>query len=338
MENLNLEQVKELVVKLSLEDRLKLWQYIADLPDSGVQTGDLEAPETTLDGLPAEGTDPDLPVMVSTGNHALLFLKSREILQVTFRPENFRQSQMEIRSWKDAPPSDEVKAQIQEILRLHGAPERTEEELLAAHRQTVREIFEAATLRTSTEFAELLKHFVWLLYDGGMKVAEIGWRNDLARQTGTPTLKLDLIIKTLQPHWKRIKTHLNLSPGGRQNVKHQWSVRDRTCLAVHYDRLKPIWRGAKKAAKQAQEAKELSRRKTWKDQVAAAYKDADLPDDLVAQLAPDINAQPADLALLHAARLCLPVSYSTKVLKQKLRKFNPTPKASSKSTKNKGTS
>jgi hypothetical protein len=107
---------------------------------------------------------------------------------------------------------------------------------------------------------------------------------------------------------------------------------------VNYDRLKPIWRGAKKAAKQAQEATELGRRKTWKDQVAVAYKDQELPDDLIAQLALNINAAPADLALLHAARLCLPVSYSTKVLKQKLRKFNPVPKSSPKTAKNEGSS
>src|SRR5229473_5237987 len=108
MENLNLEQVRELATKLSPEDRLQLWQYLADLPDSGVQSGNLEAPETTLDGESAEGANQDLPVMVSTPTSATLFLKSREILQVTFRPENYRQSQMEIRSWKDAPPSEEV--------------------------------------------------------------------------------------------------------------------------------------------------------------------------------------------------------------------------------------
>ncbi len=96
---------------------------------------------------------------------------------------------------------------------------------------------------------------VSLLYDGGMKVVELGWRNDFARQTGQRTKTLDEMVKILEPHWKQIKSHLSLAPGGRQNVKHQWSPVDHTCLAVNYDRLKPIWRGAKKAAKQALESK-----------------------------------------------------------------------------------
>lgn len=168
---------------------------------------------------------------------------------------------------------------------------------------------------------------------------EIAAANDFADHSGQRKRTLDEIIKILEPYWKHLKAHLNLSPGGRQNIKHQWTIRDHTCLAVHYDRLKPIWREAKKAAKQALTAKESSRRKNWKDQVAAAYKEEELPVDLVEQLALTINAQPAELALIHAARICLPnVSYSTRVLKQKLKQFNPVSRTSSKTTTNKGTS
>jgi hypothetical protein len=325
-----LERVQELAQKLSPEDRLALWHFLAELPDSGVQSGNLAAPETNLDGTPVQDVDPNVPVIVSTDTSASIFLKSREIFQVTFRPDNFQKSKTEVQSWRDAPPSERVKEQFREIFRLHGKPEPDEARMIEAAKEASTQIYDLHMARTAREFAARLKHMVWLLYDGGMAVAEFGWQNEFARQTGQRTKTLKDAIKMLEPHWYQIKRHLNVKPGGRRNVKHQWSVRDHTCLAVHYDRLKPIWRGAKKAAKQALEAKELSRRKTWKEQVAAAYKDEQLPEDLIEQLAPNINSAPADLALIHAARLCLPVQYSTKVLKQKLGKFNPVPKPSPK--------
>jgi hypothetical protein len=329
-----LERVQELAQKLSPEDRIRLWHFISDLPDSGIHSGNLEAPETTLRGEPAEGTNPDLPVIVSTETSAILFLKNREIFHVTFRPDNFRQSHMQIRATKKVTPSEEVKNQIQEIFQLHGSPKRTEEDIVNAVNRAHLEIDEAAIFRTSNEFAAKLKHLVWLLYDAGMKVVEIGWRNDVARKMGQRTMTMSAAIETLGPYWKEIKTHLSMGRGGRQNVKHEWSVRDHTCLAVHYDRLKPIWRGAKKVARQALRASDTSRRKNWKEQVAAAYKDEDLPADLIEQLAPSVGTQPAELALLHAARLCLPVTYSTRILEEKLRKFNPVPKTSRKTRKN----
>lgn len=338
MSESKLEQVKKLVEQLSPEDRIQLWHFISELPDSGIQSGNLAAPETTLDGAQVGNVNPDLPIIVSTDTSATIFLRSREIFQVTFRPENFRQSRMEVYSWKDAPPSERIKGQLREILSLHGAPEPTDEDLIAASKAALQEVFEADTFRTSNEFSARLKHMVWLLYDGGMKIVELGWRNDFARQSGQRVKTLDEIVKELEPYWKQIKTHLNLAPGGRQNVKHQWSIKDHTCLAVHYDRLKPIWREAKKTARDALKSKDSTRRKNWKEQVMAAYKDEEFPVDLVEQLAPSVNSQPADLALIHAARRCLPVSYSTKILKAKLREFNPVPKPSREAGKNKGTS
>ncbi len=338
MENFDLERVKKLASKLSSEDRVLLWAYLADLPDSGIQSGDLGAAETNLDGTRVENVDPDTPIIVSTPTSATIFLKSREIFQVVFRPENFRKSQTEVHSWRDAPPPENVKEQIREIFRLHGAPEPKDKDIIAAAKKSAQEVFDAATFRTSNEFSARLKHMVWLLYDGGMKVAELGWRNEFARQTGQKTKSLKEMIEVLEPYWFQIKRHLNLKPGGRQHVKHQWSPRDHTCLAVHYDRLKPIWSEAKKAAKQALRARELSRRKNWKEQVAAAYKDENLPDDLIAQLAPSVDSSPADLALIHAARLCIPVTLSLKTLKRKLRQFNPVSRSSPKNDKNEGSS
>jgi hypothetical protein len=183
MESFDLEQVKELVAKLSPEDRVALWSYIADLPDSGIQSGSFDKPETTIGGAKIGDTtiDPDLPIMVSIPNSSTLFLRGREIFQVIFRPENFKKSRMEIRSWKDAPPSEKMKEEIRRAVALtsKGKATITDEQIIEAAKRPAREMFEVITDRTAREFAERLKHMVWLLYDGGMKIVELGISIDL---------------------------------------------------------------------------------------------------------------------------------------------------------------
>jgi hypothetical protein len=337
MSESNLEQVKRLAEQLPPEGRLELWNYLADLPDSGIQSSSLDPPQVTPEGEEIEGAD-DLPLLVSTETTAAIFLKRRVIFQVAFHPDNYQRSQMQIRSWKDAPPPARVKEQIREILQLHGSPEPTEEAIIEACKQSQQQIFEARTFRMANEISARLPHMVMLLYNGGTKFIELAVENDLAEKFDKRKRTLEEIVEILEPYWKQIKAHLNLSTGGRHNVKHEWTTRDHTCLAVHYDRLKPIWLDAKKTARVALKSPNVSRRKNWKEQVIAAYKDEELPIDLVEQLDPSMHIRPADLALLHAARICLPVSYSTKILKTKLRKFNPVPRPSRKNSKNEGSS
>lgn len=337
MPDADLEQVKKLVEQFSPEERIQLWHHISELPDSGIHGGSLDPPPISTEGATQTDTvtvDGDSYTIVFTDVTAAVLLKNRPIFQVFFYPENYQLSRMEIRSWKDAPPTEQMKEQIQEIFKLHGAPEREEEAIIEAVKQSHLRVFEAMTFRMTNEISARLPHMTALLFDGGTKVIELGVENDLAEKFERRKRTLEEIVEILEPYWKQIKAHLNLSPGGRQNVKHQWSVRDHTCLAVHYDRLKPVWRDAKKTARSALKSNNASRRKNWKEQVIAAYKDEELPVDLVEQLAPSVDSKPADLALTHASRLCLPVSYSTKILKEKLRKFNPVPKPSGKSDKN----
>ncbi len=50
MTELNLERIKKIAEKFSAEDRLKLFHYLSDLPDSGIESGDLSQPPLTLQG------------------------------------------------------------------------------------------------------------------------------------------------------------------------------------------------------------------------------------------------------------------------------------------------
>ena len=110
-------------------------------------------------------------------------------------------------------------------------------------------------------------------------------------------------------------------------------------MSVYYDRLKPIWREAKKIAKAAQMSKERTRQQRWKEEVMTIYQEQDLPADLIDLLAIPQATPPADLALAHAARICIPdAAYSLKVLKAKLKHFNPAARTSPDNGENRGTS
>jgi hypothetical protein len=78
---------------------------------------------------------------------------------------------------------------------------------------------------------------------------------------------------------------------------------------VHYERLKPIWREAKKTAKAAQMSEEPIRQKQWKEEVATVYQEEALPADLIERLALPQATAPAELALRHAARICVPEAH-----------------------------
>jgi hypothetical protein len=252
--------------------------------------------------------------------YASIFLKGRPIFTLYFYPENFRQSRMEIPSWKDATPTDHMKAETRRALELLGRKDITEGEIVESFKKSHLQLFEAQTLGLSRNISALLPKLVELLFFGGIAVAELGQANAFSHHTGGQKKPLDEMVKELEPFWRQIKTILNVTPGSRQNVKHKWTTTDHLCLDIHYERLKPIWREAKRAARTALKSKEATRRKRWKEEVAAIYAEEKLPDDLIERLAPSEDTPPADLALMHAARLCVPdAAYSLKVLKEKLR-------------------
>src|SRR5215216_1488562 len=138
MSDISFERVKELAQQLSPEDRHQLFNFLANLPDSGIQSHNLEPPPATLDDakeIKTTTTKGDDYVIVHTDRMARLLLKGRIIFDVFYYPENFRQSKMEVGSWKDALPSDAVKEQIRSLLMLHGADEVTEEDIISACQQ-----------------------------------------------------------------------------------------------------------------------------------------------------------------------------------------------------------
>lgn len=325
MSESSLDQVKKLAQELPPGERKHLFNFLAELPDSGIGTGSLDPPAPILSPenkkTVEDSAAQDNPIVLSTNTFASIFLKGRPIFTLFFYPDNYRQSRMEVPSWKDATPTEKIKEELRRAIALvsGGKKEITDDEIIEACKRTSMELFQAHLTGITTGISTLLPKMVWLLFEAGIKIVELGHQNYFAERTSQRKKTLDEMVAELEPFWKQIKEILNATPGGRRNVKHSWSATDLICLDINYQRLKPIWREAKKAAKEAQLAKETNRRTRWKEALSAIYQAENLPSDLIDLLALPQSTPPSEIALTHAARICVPeVSYSTKVLKEKL--------------------
>jgi hypothetical protein len=141
---------------------------------------------------------------------------------------------------------------------------------------------------------------------------------ELAPERKPPSIK-DFKKRVLDSAWREVQPHVGSTQGGARNIKHVWTDEERACLATNFDRLKPIWLEAKRIAKTAQKSKEVTRSQRWREEVSRAYPE--LPLDLIERLsAPrSDDAKPADIALTHAASICLPVTYTTRRLRTEIK-------------------
>jgi hypothetical protein len=319
-----LEQVIKLAAQLTPDERQDLFIFIAQLPDSAIKT----SVEARLPLPPDEkkkfdeAARTDQMVVVVSGKVASVFQKGRLIFKMSFDPENFVRSRMEIRSWKDSEDTAAVNEKMQRALDLMGRTDVTTADLEDHTRQTLRKAFEEQAIEVAGDISRMLPTFARMLSEAGVLIADFGNRNLRAAQRGYRKHTLEEAIQLLEPEWKQIKEFLNLQTGGRINVRHIWTRADYLCLQKRHERLKPIWREAKRIAREARKSKEVTRQQRWKEQVAEVYKAENLPDDLIDHVTPPDEWPPSDLALVHAARICLPqVSppYSLKKLKEKLR-------------------
>jgi hypothetical protein len=321
-----LEQVIKLAAQLSPEDRQELFLFIAQRPDSAIKTS-VEArlplsPEAKKQFDEAAKTDHMIVVVSDKGKVVKVFQRGRLLFQVTFNPENFVRSRMETHSWKDRLDTAVINAEVQRALDLMDRTDVSKTELEDQNRQLTLKVFEKHAISLAGDILRMLPTFARMLSETGVFIAEVGYGNRMAAQSGFHKLSLDGAIKALEPEWKQIKEFLNVQPGGRLNVRHIWTAADRLCLPKLHERLKPIWTEAKKIAKEARKSKELTRRQKWKEEVAKVYEDENLPDDLMDHLILPDEWKPSDIALVHAGRICLPqVSppYSLKTLRENLR-------------------
>jgi hypothetical protein len=324
MKKPTLKQVIKLASQLSPEDRQELFLFIARRPDSAIKTS-VQVPFTPSPDEKRkfdEAAKTDRYHVLASDSGATVFQRGRLIFKVVFYPKNFLRSRMEIHSWKDSQDTDWVHSEVRRALDLMDRTDVTKAELEDRTRKTMREVFEKQAIELAGDISRMLPTFALILSEAGIIIADFGNRNRLASVRGHRKHSLEEAIKLLEPEWRQIKAFLSLEPGGRINVRHIWTKTDYLCLHKNHERLKPIWREAKRIAREARKSKEVTRQQRWKEQIAEVYKAENLPDDLIDHAAPPNEWKPSDIALVHAGRLCVPnasPAYSLKRLKEKLK-------------------
>jgi hypothetical protein len=189
-------------------------------------------------------------------------------------------------------------------------------------RQLALNLLKESIERSTKRVSENLPQAVAMVFEKIVHATFFAGANELRDILKVPEQKYsakDIKDVLFQADWERIKLLSGVTRGGARNIKHSWTDKERNCLVLNDERLKPIWTEAKRIAIAAQKSKESGRSLRWSEQVKGAYPD--LPQDLIELLsAPrSADAKPANIALTHAARLCIPTSYSTRRLREEIK-------------------
>lgn len=245
-------------------------------------------------------------------------LEGFEVMRVLFSRANF--SKALFAKLKLSEPflkmTDEIRPKLYADLRERLAKDGIEitdleifkhepEMLRQMEQQYIKESIEPATQRVSDN----LHIVVNMLWGKLIQAAALSGANELREILEAPERKYSaqqIKDEVFRDEWELLKPIIGVSTGGARNVKHVWSDKDRECLASKYAELQPIWIEAKKIARLAQNSKEATRKKEWRKEVLGVYEN--LPADLLERFATlrGDDAKPSNIALLHAARSCLP--------------------------------
>ena len=351
---ITLEQVQELASQLSSEDRARLFEFLAKLPDSNLIYSRPPVPGTlVLQSEPAQeilALSTKLGWAILSDGTQVFSWEDREVFRIKFNAPNYIDSCFE--QLKDkalhfkatGDGRDLLREKIREWHRDQGTeitePEvdNVEKFMLNLYRERVLKeaITEVANTIDKNANHVAMAILAKIVQTAGFSVANL-LRDTLQIPTKIKASDVESIV--YKPEWDRLKTIIGLQSthGGKRNVKHDWTPEELESLAKNYQELQPIWREAKRIARAAQKSPEASRRNNWRAEVLRAYPD--LPTDLLGRfqhLRAD-DAKPSDIALIHAKIKCgVMETYTARELSDKIREnaeVQEKPSSSSKSTK-----
>jgi hypothetical protein len=251
---ITLDDVVALVMQLSVEERLQLFDRMVKLTESDEQSRlshPYDEPTATVNAQPGisnyevarnEGT-----FLVSYSSNAVsVLLDNRYIFQVFFYPENLRESRLQIRRRLLPEPSEEMKTETRKELLRYGI-EVSDEESLIRHYQlnepgldgySIGEV-DVEAYRVSREISALLPDMTWILCSATIDVATFAIRDLFGEiMSGCPDLgveemekyairtKAGDVEKLFQPFLKRMKAHVGVTQGGARQRKARfvWDV------------------------------------------------------------------------------------------------------------------
>jgi hypothetical protein len=335
MSETDLKQVKNLIDDLSPVEQLQLLGHLLQLrvrlnaqlnerqPDEAI-----DPTETIVIGEESGPTalfrwfrDSDGSVVIHMGDN--------EVFRGMFQPFNYVEAAIE--KWQSEGRFQELKTKVRRELERKGRDEfarqnRPVDNEFAERTNSFADKWSLATIRRVTEEAaqrmnDNLGPAMGMVLRKVIEAGMFSGANQLQALFDEPSGKLTaakIKQRVFKWDWERLKPILGISHGGAGERESLWTDSVCECISTNHERLKPIWREAKKVAKSAKASREPKRREAWAAAVLGTYPD--LPPDLVDRLsAPrSEDAKPADIALLHAARQCY-VSSSTKTLRKQIR-------------------
>lgn len=335
MSEINLEQVKKLAEQLTPEDRLQVFQHLAELPDSLIKP--LPRPKE-MPSLSEEEQKKIQQLNLSwecrkEDDQVVFYLEGIEVFRASFNAENYAAVFFEKLKSDEVflRVSDEQRARYYEAVREIVAKEDltpSDDELREIEPKALlllgQKLLKDSLLHGANQIGNNLPRVVATILNKITHAGVLVGGNQLRDVLEIPEQKLSVTqIKDalFSRDWEYLKPILGVAPpGGARNVKHAWTDEDRVCLATKYEELQPIWIEAKRIAKDAQKSKERTRKKEWREEVLRAYPH--LPTDLLERFSNPRadDAKPADIAVIHAKRECgITDKYSPRHLRDQIR-------------------
>jgi hypothetical protein len=312
-----LERIKELAQKLSTEERLNLFQFLADLPDSGIKSHPPPQPPSPLTEIQRHQlTQIQYTWNLRIENHCVIYsIEGRDVFVAAFDPEAyadvFYEKVKSDKAFFNKIPDQRKPEIFQKVRERTGkdAESFTDEEIEALIPEALvrlsQTLSKRSLLEASEKIATNLPRVVAMILNRVMHTGILSGANnlsDLAHRPPEEKLNPSQIKRLLfDPDWQLLKPILGVQPRGGSDPK--VDVSDGQCvkLSNEYPGLLNHWQKVEKNSKTE---------KHWREY--ALIDEADTPADLLDRLDNSLPAQesegedypniPSALALEHAAR------------------------------------
>jgi hypothetical protein len=220
----SLEHVKELAEHLSPQERLQLFNHLAELPDSRIDEVEVYSPPDEIQERYAEALKEsesrDSFSALYDERNVIVLLKGQPIFELLFYPENLDEAYPKVLYQQYTPLPEATVNQARAYYAERGE-EIPEEEFIKVGERVLMEYVKAEAFRISHELSVRLPEMTSLFIDAAIKIIQIDIRNS-SREGGNPTLSE--IEKIFEPHWQMIKKeHLGVSQGGARSRKSKFT-------------------------------------------------------------------------------------------------------------------
>lgn len=242
MPKVTLEKVKQVISKLSPEDRRTLTMYLVDFPDSGFQSYDLREELEVLKKYGKRLTGPDnnpdyyLANLIFVRNLVSVQILGTEVLRAVFLPDNFiesfpksnRKISMAAEDFKKSLFTQELREAMRAERIAQGIQE-SDAELEKAITETCDSIGELLVTETAKQMAEQitlhLPGMVGDMFCAAIKGQAFADFNAICEEAGNPERKTsieDIKKKIQKSAWEEVKPHLGVIHGGNRRTDSAW--------------------------------------------------------------------------------------------------------------------